>query len=209
MSQLISKQEALQHFYETYVRDQWQYDFVVINERYSEQRESIEHGLISAFHDLCMQAYEQQEQGIKGDIHYMYISFLRTSMMQQSSTYRFDAYDEQWFLDRTECSKMWQADFIFDPLFRTIDHLERKKGDYARKVTSMDIEHMVQLEALKYHVLVVEFMKSMVPALLNCKGFQQMAKSTQLKLFVGEYRDQCELLHEYNESLEGADHGYE
>lgn len=133
--------------------------------------------------------------GEKGEICTIYFSFLRTSIMENSAAYRLDAYDENWFLDRTECSVVWEADFIFAPLFRRMAELETVKFCYARKITSMDIERIKLMEAIKYHLLTVEFMRSMVPMLLECQGFCQMAKSPQICLLAGEYRDQSEVLY--------------
>ncbi|MFS0556146.1 hypothetical protein [Brevibacillus sp. 179-C9.3 HS] len=208
MSKLMDKQAAMQDFFHNHVLDRWQYDLLEIDQRYSEQKESIESSFCHAFDKLCAQAARQQQEGSKGEIHTIYVSYLRTSIMENSATYRLDAHDENWYLDQTECSVLWDADFIFAPLFRRMEDLEKIKSAYARKITSMDIERIKQMEAIKYHLLTVEFMKSMVPVLLETTSYRQMAKSPKFCLLVGEYRDQSEVLYQHpdpaNEETNGA-----
>lgn len=195
MSGQMDKQAAVHDFWLTHVKDRWQHDLIEIDQRYREQKGSIESGLFDTFHALCAQAARQQEQGEKGEICTIYFSFLRTSILENRAAYRLDAYDENWFLDRTECSVVWEADFIFAPLFRRMAELETVKSSYARKITSMDIERIKLMEAIKYHLLTVEFVRSMVPVLLECQGYCQMAKSPEICLFAGEFRDQAEVLY--------------
>jgi hypothetical protein len=203
----MDKQAAMHDFWQKHVLDRWQYDLIEIDQRYSEQKAGIENGFCQAFDALCTQAARQQEQGSKGEIHTIFFSFLRTSIMENSAAYRLDAHDENWFLDRTECTVAWEADFIFAPLFRRMTELEQVKSAYARKITSMDIERIKQSEAIKYHLLAVEFMKSMVPMLLECPGYRQMGKSLKICLLAGEYRDQCEVLYAHPDPADKETNG--
>lgn len=196
MIQKMSKQDALQDFWEKHVLDQWQYDLLLIDERYTQQKDRIEQGLCAAFDAVCTQAATQQEQGEKGEVHSLYFSLLRTGIMENRASYRLDAYDQNWFLDPIECATVWTADFLFDPLFHRIAELEEKKRAYARLVTSMDIEQIKQIEAKKYHLLTVEFIKSQVPALRETSGYMRMKKASSFTLLVGEYRDESEIIFE-------------
>ncbi|MFB6367940.1 hypothetical protein ACFCP7_28810, partial [Paenibacillus elgii] len=153
MNRVMTKDEALQDLLERYVFDRWQFDLPEIDERYRQEKELIEQGFLAAFEAVCRQAVKLQEKGRKGDIYYVYISFLRTSIMADTAEYRMDAYDENWFLDPEECASLWSADFIFAPLFRRMGELGETRKAYARKITSMDIEKIKLIEAYKYHLL--------------------------------------------------------
>ncbi|CAH1202488.1 hypothetical protein PAECIP111893_01806 [Paenibacillus plantiphilus] len=78
-------------------------------------------------------------------------------------------------MDKVECTALWRADFIFEPLFRRMKELEQTKKAYARKFTSQDLDRIKQIEAVKYHLLAIEFLKSMVPALLGSSDYAQIA----------------------------------
>lgn len=202
MTALMDKRMALADFMEKYVTDKWEQDFVAINEAYVREQERINAGLISAFEEACRNAAKLQEQGLKGEIQYIHFSYLRTSIQENTSYYRIDAYDTNWFLDREECCSLWDASFIFQPLFERMNGLETKKAGYARKVTSMDIERIKQTEALNYHFLAIEFLRESVPLLLGSTAYQHMNKSTEISILAGEYIDQSEILYA-NSGTEG------
>ncbi|CAH8247771.1 hypothetical protein WJ0W_005028 [Paenibacillus melissococcoides] len=192
----MSKEEALQDLLERYVFDRWQFDLPEIDERYRQEKEQIERRFLAAFEAVCKQAAKLQAEGRKGSIRYVYISFLRTSIMANTALYRIDAYDDNWFLDVEECASSWSADFIFAPLFRRMGELEEKRKAYARKITRMDIEKIKLIEAYKYHLLTVEWLRGFIPSLIDSETYRRMDKSANLQLFIGEYKDQCELLYE-------------
>jgi len=194
MSKLMDKQTALQDFVEKYVLHQWEHELLAIDQRYNQNKANIENGLTAAFAKACEKALKLQDQGPKGDIQYIYLSLLRTSIMNNTAMYRIEAYDQNWYLDQEECYALWEADFIFKSLFQNMNELETKKADYARKITSMDIERIKQNEAIKYHILAVEFIREMLPRLIETDGYKQMGKTLDISIMAGEYMDQSEIL---------------
>lgn len=190
----MDKEEALDNFLEAHVFDKWLEDLLPIQRVLEEQRVSIEQSFADAFDTVWRQATELQGQGVKGEIQYVYISLLRTSIMENRPFYRIDAYDHNWFMDSVVCMGLWDADFIFAPLFQRMGELEKTKSAYARKVTSMDLARIQQIEAVKYHLLAVEFMKTRIPELLTSSLYHGVKKSPRIRWMVGEFRDQSELL---------------
>lgn len=192
----MDKNEALKDFVEKYVKGQWQQEFVAIDEDYRKNKEHIDEGLKFAFESLCKEAITLQNRNAKGKIKYIYFSFLRTSIMGNTSFYRLDAYDEKWFLDKQECFVMWDADFIFRNLFNHIKELQTKTGGYARKITPIDIEEIKFCEALKYHTLTMEFLKEMIPMLIEGEAYKEMVKTPDITILAGEFMDLSEPLYE-------------
>lgn len=191
----MDRDAALGDLLERYVFDRWQEDLLAIGDRYDKNQIKIETGFVQAIDNICRQAAQLQAQQLKGDIQYIYVSLLRTSVMEHRAHYRIDIYDERWFLDPVECSGLWEADFIFDPLFQRITELNTVKTQYARKISSMDIERILQIEAARYHLFAIEFMRNLIPSILEGEGYILMGKKPNICLLVGEYRDQCEILH--------------
>lgn len=185
----MDRDTVLDKFLEEHVFDQWLDDLIPIGDALNERKEEIEHGLCQTVDTVWRQVSEQQEQGVKGAIHYVYISLLRTGIMENIPYYRIDAYDENWMMDKVECTALWRADFIFEPMFRRMKELEQTKKAYARKITSQDLDRIKQIEAVKYHLLAIEFIKSMVPALLGSSEYAQIAKSPKISWMAGEFRD--------------------
>ncbi|MFE0560858.1 hypothetical protein ACFW1P_33565 [Paenibacillus sp. NPDC058910] len=73
--------------------------------------------------------------------------------------------------------------------------LEAVKSSYARKISTMDIERILQIEAIRYHLFAIEFMRNMVPSILECEGYNLLVKKPNICILAGEYRDRSELLY--------------
>lgn len=202
MIPMMDRETALGDFLAKHIIDRWQEDLLVINDVYMENQAQIEKSLAEAVDRVCMEAVKLQQQGLKGDIQYIYFSWLRSGMLEQRAEYRIDLYDERWFLDPVECAGSWRADFIFDPLFKRFSGLSQVKSDYARKITQMDIERIMQIEAVRYHIFAVEYLRSEVASLLEGKGYVQMGKKAEIAILAGEYRDQSEILYGGPESVQ-------
>lgn len=194
----MMKEAALEDFVKRYVLDRWQQELSVIDKRYYENKHNIKENLLGAFDSLCKNAVTLQELEKKGPIKYIYFSFLRTSIMQNTSLYRLDAYDEKWFLDKEECTASFEVDFIFNSLFQHMEELENKKMEYGRQITSMDIERIKLLEAPKYHIMTVEFIRSLVQHLVEIESYKKMLKSKDICIMAGEYMDASEILYKEN-----------
>lgn len=194
----MMKEAALEDFVKRYVLDRWQQELSVIDKRYYENKHNIKENLLGAFDSLCKNAVTLQELEKKGPIKYIYFSFLRTSIMQNTSLYRLDAYDEKWFLDKEECTASLKVDFIFNSLFQHMEELENKKMEYGRQITSMDIERIKLLEAPKYHIMTMEFIRSLVQQLVEIESYKKMLKSKDICIMAGEYMDASEILYKEN-----------
>ncbi|MNJ34699.1 hypothetical protein D3C77_294200 [compost metagenome] len=194
MNVLMTKERALGHFIEHHVLHKWQEDIMIIDEVYQKQQEQIETHFVEVVGGLCLKAKKMQEEGRKNTVQSLYYSMLRTRMKTHQAHYRLDLYDEQWYLDEARCMATWDADFIFAPLFDRMRKLEVVRTEYARKVTAMDVERMMQLELPRYHGIAVEFIRSMVPKVWDVILGNGMALTTPFYIYGGEYRDQAELL---------------
>ncbi|QDY83667.1 hypothetical protein FQU75_09790 [Paenibacillus polymyxa] len=191
---LMDRDAALQDLLEKHVFTEWLQDLALIENNFLSRQQAIADELMAALESLCQLATVQHEQGRKGEIRYIYISLLRTRVMKNKAIYRIDAYDENWFLDGAECAVEWSADFIFQPLFNRMAKLEQLKSNYARKITTMDIEQIQQIEAIKYHLLTVEFLKSQMPVFVASPSLARMPKAEVCTIFAGEFRDDSKIL---------------
>jgi hypothetical protein len=148
-----------------------------------------------AFEEVCKQAIVLQEKQLKGDIKYIYISLLRTSILNNKGEYRIDLYDENWFLDKAENSINIDLNFIYVPLFDFIKELKEKKNQYGRTITDMDIENIMLREVYKFHVLAVEFLKGLIDNFIKISSYEEMRKAEDIRILAGEYMDEAEIIY--------------
>jgi hypothetical protein len=196
MLKQINKEAVLIEFNNKYVMDKWVYQFLEVDEMYKADKAAIEENLIGAFEEVCKKAIMLQEKQLKGEIKYIYISLLRTSLLENNGEYRIDLYDEKWFLDKEEASINIDLNFIYVPLFDFIKELKEKKKEYGRTITDMDVENIMFREIYKFHVLAVEFIKNIVKSFVNTPSYEKMGKTADITILAGEFMDEAEIIYE-------------
>ena len=189
------KQGSLQNFYEKYVEGRWVDNFLKIDEKYKDNKEKIEADIEQKFNDICKMTSILQESKIKGNIKYIYFSFLRTNIIENKSDYRIDFFDENWFLDKVECSININLDFIFDFLFSHMEELKIRANEYRRSVTQMDIEEIKIIESEKYNFFAIEYLRDIINGLIEIQSYKEMSKSEEVFIMAGEYMDNTELIY--------------
>ena len=183
------KNKVLKEFREKYVADRYKEELKNILEKYNENKDSIKEKLTSKFNSICQEAVFLQKEGLKGEIKYIYFSMLRTSILENKGEWRIDLYDEKWFVDKEECSINIELDFIYEPLFKHMKELSKKKKEYLRTIKEKDIEYIKLAEANKYHSLALNIIRCILQDFLECASYKEMEKKEDIVIMAGEYMD--------------------
>ncbi|AJH01438.1 hypothetical protein LF65_04909 [Clostridium beijerinckii] len=183
------KNKVLKEFREKYVADRYKEELKNILEKYNENKDSIKEKLTSKFNSICQEAVFLQKEGLKGEIKYIYFSMLRTSILENKGEWRIDLYDEKWFVDKEECSINIELDFVYEPLFKHMKELSKKKKEYLRTIKEKDIEYIKLAEANKYHSLALNIIRGILQEFLECASYKEMEKKEDIVIMAGEYMD--------------------
>lgn len=76
MRPYMDREAAIDDFLEKYVFGRWEEDIPLIGQAYEKNQAEIEAGLLNAVDGVCRKAVLLQEQQLKGDIQYLYFTFL-------------------------------------------------------------------------------------------------------------------------------------
>ncbi|MFD1885226.1 hypothetical protein [Paenibacillus wenxiniae] len=197
---LPTRDEAMQEFLEQHVLNGWLDDVPIIEHNCAEHEQQLIDTWLSALEQSCNEASLLQAKGEKGPVRYVYISLLRTSLLDYQALYRIDCHDQRWFLDETDSTAHWDAGWVFDPLFQRMQKLKEQRQSYGRRITVMDVEKIMQLEAIKYHTLTLHVLQALLPHWLEHPTWRALNKTSDCSIYAGEFHDECELL--YQESVE-------
>ena len=200
----VDKEKVLDEFKRKYVEGCFYEEAPKIYEYFEENKDSIKKEILVSFREGCKKALELQSEGIKQDIKFIYISYLRTSIMENKSTYRIDFLDEKWVMDKEECSVDLNMDFIYESLFNHMEELNEKKSEYGRTITEMDIEKIKMKESEKYNNIALNILYGIVEDFINTDEYKEMKKSDEIRIFAGEYMDKVRVLYENSSPAEGA-----
>ena len=192
----VDKEKILQEFKDKYVNNRFINEIPKINKKIEKNEKVIKNEILLNFNKVCENAKNLQNQNLKKEIKFIYISFLRTSLLENKGIWRIDLFDENWFLDKEECFINLDFSFIYENLFNFIEELQEKKKEYGRAITEMDVEKIKLQEGDKYHNLIMRFFENKINELIECENFKEMNKHNELMIFTGEYMDEVELLYE-------------
>ena len=192
----VDKEKILQEFKDKYVNNRFINEIPKINKKIEKNEKVIKNEILLNFNKVCENAKNLQNENIKKKIKFIYISFLRTSLLENKGIWRIDLFDENWFLDKEECFINLDFSFIYEDLFDFIEGLQEKKKEYGRAITEMDVEKIKLQEGDKYHNLLMRFFEHIINELIECENFKEMNKHEELMIFAGEYMDEVELLYE-------------
>ena len=192
----VDKEKILQEFKDKYVNNRFINEIPKINEKIEKNEKVIKNEILLNFNKVCENAKRLQNENLKKKIKSIYISFLRTSLLENKGIWRIDLFDENWFLDKEECFINLDFSFIYEDLFNFIEELQEKKKEYGRSITEMDVEKIKLQEGDKYHKLIIKFFQNIISEIIECENFIKMNKQEELMIFAGEYMDEVELLYE-------------
>ena len=192
----VDKEKILQEFKDKYVNNRFINEISKINKKIEKNEKVIKNEILLNFNQVCENAKNLQNQNLKKEIKFIYISFLRTSLLENKGIWKIDLFDENWFLDKEECFINLDFSFIYEDLFDFIEELQEKKKEYGRAITEMDIEKIKLQEGDKYHKLIIKFFQNIISEIIECENFKEMNKHNELMIFTGEYMDEVELLYE-------------
>jgi len=135
--------------------------------------------------------FEQTRQRHKDmDIRYIYISYLRSSFLGKTSTYRIDLYDQEDRLSEMECAVYWNCKEISDEFYSIRDEL---KDIFKRQSKLKDYvldERIVEL-AEEVCDFAKPFIKKAIIQLMEENA--NLWKQREMPVFfIGEYMDKTE-----------------
>ena len=195
----VDKEKVLEEFKNKYVENRFTNEISKINEKLQKNEKIIKTEILLNFNKVCKNAKKLQNENLKKKIKFIYISFLRTSLLENKGIWRIDLFDENWFLDKEECYINLDFSFLYENIFSFIEELQEKKKEYGRTITEMDIEKIKLQEGDKYHKLVIKILEDTIKDLIECENFKEMNRHEELMIFAGEYKDEVELLYENEE----------
>lgn len=138
----------------------------------------------------------QKEQN-KRKIGYLYISYLRSSLLTQTYDFRIDFYDKNFYLDENPIYTYIPLDFIFSYYNNDIFYLiENMKKAFIR-LQQYEIELVQKKYAFYYYKISAKFFADLADEIFNMSSFFELQMEKEVKVIFGEYMDKGILLYNY------------
>ena len=144
---------------------------------------------IACFEAYCGKIAEMQKNGNKNAISYIHFSWLRTNIIDKSYRLRIDAYDDNWYADRTECSGEYDASEIFSFLDDFAKMVDIERRGYVYALSAADTKQIVMEESLKYNEIVTSLIQKALGQAVYTSAFKSVLRGGQFSILVGEFHD--------------------
>lgn len=145
--------------------------------------------------NLVYSAYQLQEKaGQVKSLEWVYISFLRTGLLDGSPCYRIDFYDAEGYVSEIECAEKWNFHYAFDYYYKAKQGIMERLNRQTR-LKAYEIRDILQSLSDSFR----ELSDSLIAQLIHsmCSDFAGIAsKEHRLKIMLGDYMDQAELIEE-------------
>jgi len=142
---------------------------------------------------LCMQDYcrkiiKMQQAGLKDTIGYLNLSLLRTKLLSGEYHIRLDAYNDQWYSDRVECTGVYEVRHLYGRLDEVIVLLEEMRKESFDSLTFGDIHERFFHESHRYFVTVSEFLRDATKEFIKTEEYKTMKRTPLFHIYFGEYQ---------------------
>lgn len=188
---MILKKIILQ-FIEAQTRGWLEEDLPLVKEKITAELPKIIIDLENSISQVCQQASQLQKDGHKGPANYLFISFLYTNIRENNWEYRLDIYDEQLYVDGKECTTSWKLGFIWDCFEQHVAkvHAAADIGIYRNKIRPCHLTEIKMTMAEQYHMATMAFVQLMIEQALQTPAYQNLTKTPNFQISIGEYQDQ-------------------
>lgn len=154
---------------------------------HSEQLES----LVKAAMDELGEKMEIQQ---KEYVSFLYISMLKTDLIQRNYRFLLQAMNIRWYFDEEPLEIYFSAEKLFEPLEGLWDKLCEKCRDCQGKVNKYDIQHIIFDELSFIDALISRILRYRLRNWEEKDIFLKVTLSPYWFLKWGEYRDQTEFI---------------
>ncbi len=157
----------------------------------TEQQEQILKSLLGAFHQLFLQAKQEEKEAA-----YIVISFLNSSLLNNCIEMKIDIYDRDFYFDKAPITGYYQF-HCFEKLLE--QDVEAFRNYIEKKIIRVKYHELCRYRRvcmIKYKSLIESCMAVYVELIVKLRSFMQMEKTEDLKIVYGEYLCKNTVLYE-------------
>lgn len=162
-------------------------------------KELIVESFIKKLNKLFDVALLQQAAAVKEPIEYIYISFLRSSILTERYEFKIDLFSEMLWMDKEETSIYWTLKFIFQYVEKDMEDMN---NFVKRKIPQFDLEELKYEYASCYIPFARLLINKTIKEVLPRTKFNLLKTDESVKVMFGGYMEKGEIIHMSNSESE-------
>lgn len=163
-----------------------------INQDFSSHIEEITEELWLHIESIYSRYEQMKACNNQEDLEWIYISFLRSSFIDQFPAYRIDLYDKTDRISEKECYGMWKFEYMYCDYYHTVRDVEKKLKAQTR-LKIHEIEYLIIRLREEIRIDADNAIKLMI--LKGKEMFENKITSRQeIKIMVGDFFGKTEMI---------------
>lgn len=142
--------------------------------------------LISVFDVLFQKGIEAQKNKEKEKIAYIVIHFFRSSIMTKSFECEMTLYDDEFYYDDKEISKIWSPEWIIPFYEKDIEDLERYLKKNILRLHNGELTEVEMYYGGDYFQYLIEMFQNVVLEVTELNSYKELQKEDNCKILLGE-----------------------
>ncbi|MDR0286951.1 MAG: pentapeptide repeat-containing protein [Clostridiales bacterium] len=159
---------------------------------------------VECFEQYAQKIVSMQQTGKKAPIAFINFSVLRTNILAKHHILRIDAYDKNWYADRTECSGEYEASEVYQWLDTFESILEESRKKSGGTLTLLDVQTQVFEESYNYLLYVVEIIRAGMRKVAEIESYQKINRYEVFTVCVGSFQDVSQIVYKEDTTIKDA-----
>lgn len=150
---------------------------------------------VKCFEQYARKVIRMQQAGGKEPVAFMNFSVLRTNILANKHWLKIDAYDQNWYSDRAECSGEYDVSTVYQWLDKFALSLEAARKKSIGQLKLSDLQRLVFKESNRYLSVVTEVIRSGMKKAAETESYRNMKRQEVFTVCVGYFQDQSYIVH--------------
>ncbi|MCL1924631.1 MAG: hypothetical protein FWF50_03505 [Defluviitaleaceae bacterium] len=191
----MNRKEEVINLAENFLLRKIEPNFNKLEKYLEENKELIVENFSEKLNELFELAIIQQKASIKEPIEYMYISFLRSSMLVESYEFCIDLFNEMIWLDKEETTIYFPLKFIFQYIDQDIEDM---KSFVNRKIPQFNLDELKYQYSQCYIPFAALVINKIINEAISKTNFYMLQIAESFKVLFGGYMEKGEIIHIIN-----------
>jgi len=144
---------------------------------------------LAPFVELFARCTDLQSREEKGEIHYLCISHLLSSILTDSYQFRLDLYDDRFLLDEDAVTEYWTVPYVFASFNDDLTALQNIIRKKFIRLAPFEMEH-IRIAYAEYHFALIASLLKDLAGYIGVLG-EPIQKAEEYKVLFGELWGEC------------------
>lgn len=192
----MDRQELIKNTGNQFMEPVLYQSFTALLQAYKRDEERIFGAFQNALEELYSKAKEMQLSGKKDSLSSLGICYCLSSVYTGNYEVRLDVYNEEFYLDESECCVYWEPDFIVSYLVEDMEYFRKVIKQKISQIKIYEEQQFLTGYMRNYMYALLEFLRQEMPNVPEQMQKRGIQVAEEFQVFFGEYMGKYVLMNQ-------------